>query len=178
VAEYETRIDDSIDAFLEGLEAKVVIALPNPPRQSSSSTYSHRLRERKKEGGKADRMIGLGGFNDFITNKETGLITADLGIVIDSSEVRKGYAREVLIAMLDWAFGVSLVSSENSAVVEDILGGKTVDVVIMETLAANAPWRAMMEKMGFEGVEGVGKDGLDAVYTISKEDWLKRTAPN
>jgi hypothetical protein len=59
--------------------------------------------------------------------------------------------------------------------VADLVGGKKVDRVKLETLGRNQPFRSLMKKMGIEGREETGgKFGPEFCFTLRREDWLVR----
>lgn len=106
----------------------------------------------------ADRVIGFGGINAISTDAQ-GKRIADLGVLIDSSEWRKGYGREALQATLDFAF-------RNVEA-----GGVGCDEAFFETLAVNMPFQGLADGMGMAKWKQVKSDGKEVEYRFSKEDW-------
>lgn len=140
--------------------------------------FKSRLQEKKDaqlvvavSDGDSDRVIGICGYNMFEKNAETGLWLTDVGILIDSSETRKGYAMEAMTALLDWAFGLD--SSSPGVSVQELLDGNTVDRVKMETSEANLPWIGLMSKFGLKGTPfGEGVQHLE--FRVTKDEWIAR----
>ena len=101
-------------------------------------------------------MIGCGGFNSIFM--EDGKKVVDTGVMIDSSEWRKGYAAEALLISYQYAF--------------DTLGA---DIVQMETLQANRPLRNLAKKIfGLEGIKREGDRGPEVLLRMTEEEWLQR----
>ncbi|KAF7981918.1 hypothetical protein HWV62_31527 [Athelia sp. TMB] len=148
---YEIRIAGWEAATAKGESAFMVFAL----RDQSAD-----------EGNEGDaplggRIIGMGGFNALpfsfsATDPSTKTLVGDTGVMIDSSETRKGYAREALAATIEYGFETLQC-----------------DRMFMETLAANVPFNALMKAMGLEDVkkEAVGKFGAECVYEFGREVW-------
>ena len=116
------------------------------------------------------RVIGMGGFNSLPcsfspTDPSTKTLIGDTGVMIDSSETRKGYAREALTATIEYGFETLQC-----------------DKMFMETLGANVPFNALMKAMGLEHVkkEAVGEFGAECVYEFGREVWegAKETMAN
>lgn len=177
--DYVDSITSMQDNLQDGKDAKIVVCLPVARQSPARSRYSLRARPEPA----LDRVIGVGGFNSFELDIPTGTVTADFGLVMDVAETGKGYAQEVIAACLDWAFGVVVASASEApericpgASISQVLHihEKTADVVKMETLAINAPWCALMAKLGIDGVDGQGKDGGDIVFWLSKDEWLRK----
>ena len=102
-------------------------------------------------------MIGCGGFNSIFV--EDGKRVVDTGVMIDSSEWRKGYAAEALLISYQYAF--------------DTLGA---DIVQMETLQANRPLRNLAKKiLGLDGIDRDGEHGPEVLLRMTKEEWLQRS---
>ncbi|TVY68920.1 hypothetical protein LSUE1_G007794 [Lachnellula suecica] len=110
------------------------------------------------ETGSASPVIGFGGINAVSTDAQ-GKRIADLGVLIDSSEWRKGYGREALKATLDFAF---------RRVEEEGVG---CEEAFFETLAVNTPFQALADRMGLAKWKRVVSDGKEVEYRFSKEDW-------
>ncbi|CAG8977015.1 hypothetical protein HYALB_00008873 [Hymenoscyphus albidus] len=106
----------------------------------------------------ADGVIGFGGINAISTDAQ-GKRVADLGVLIDSSEWRKGYGREALQATLDFAF---------RKVEEEGVG---CEEAYFETLAVNTPFQGLAGRMGLEKWKQVKSEGKEVEYRFSKEDW-------
>lgn len=107
------------------------------------------------------KVIGFGGINAISTDAQ-GKRIADLGVLIDSSEWRKGYGREALQATLDFAF---------RKVVEEGVG---CDEAFLETLAVNTPFQGLADRMGMAKWKQVKSEGKEVEYRFSKEDWEGR----
>ncbi|CAH0019607.1 unnamed protein product [Clonostachys rhizophaga] len=103
-------------------------------------------------------VIGFGGINAISTDAQ-GKRIADLGVLIDSSEWRKGYGREALQATLDFAFR----KMEG--------GGIGCDEAFFETLAVNTPFQGLADGMGMAKWKQVKSDGKEVEYRFSKQDW-------
>lgn len=106
----------------------------------------------------ADGVIGFGGINAISTDAQ-GKRIGDLGVLIDSSEWRKGYGREALQATLDFAFRK----------VE--AGGVGCEEAYFETLAVNTPFQGLADWMGMAKWKRVKSGGKEVEYRFSKEDW-------
>ncbi|KAK6596715.1 acetyltransferase [Botrytis cinerea] len=106
----------------------------------------------------AGGVIGFGGINAISADAQ-GKRIADLGVLIDSSEWRKGYGREALQATLDFAF--RQVGAE----------GVGCDEAFFETLAMNTPFQRLADRMGMTKWKRVKSDGKEVEYRFSKEDW-------
>ncbi|KAI0182406.1 acyl-CoA N-acyltransferase [Xylaria flabelliformis] len=106
----------------------------------------------------AGSVIGFGGINAISTDAQ-GKRVADLGVLIDSSEWRKGYGREALQATLDFAF--RKVEAEGAGCEE----------AFFETLAVNTPFQALADRMGLVKWRQVKSEGKEVEYRFSKEDW-------
>ncbi|CAG8949909.1 hypothetical protein HYFRA_00004239 [Hymenoscyphus fraxineus] len=106
----------------------------------------------------ADGVIGFGGINDISTDAQ-GRRIADLGVLIDSSEWRKGYGREALQATLDFAF---------RKVEEEGVG---CEEAYFETLAVNTPFQGLADRMGMAKWKRVKSEGKEVEYRFGKEDW-------
>ncbi|EPE25353.1 Acyl-CoA N-acyltransferases (Nat) [Glarea lozoyensis ATCC 20868] len=103
-------------------------------------------------------VIGFGGINGVSTDAQ-GKRIADLGVLIDSSEWRKGYGREALHATLEFAF---------RNVEEEGVG---CEEAFFETLAVNAPFQALADRMGLAKWKRVVSEGKEVEYRFSKDDW-------
>jgi RimJ/RimL family protein N-acetyltransferase len=106
----------------------------------------------------ADGVIGFGGINGISTDAQ-GKRIADLGVLIDSSEWRKGYGREALQATLDFAF--RNVEAE----------GVGCEEAFFETLAVNTPFQGLADRMGLAKWKRVVSEGKEVEYRFSKENW-------
>ncbi|CAI6030831.1 unnamed protein product [Clonostachys chloroleuca] len=106
----------------------------------------------------ASGVVGFGGINAISTEAQ-GKRIADLGVLIDSSEWRKGYGQEALQATLDFAFRK----------VE--AGGVGCDEAFFETLAVNTPFQGLADRMGMANWKQVKSDGREVEYRFSKKDW-------
>ena len=105
-------------------------------------------------------MIGCGGFNSIFM--EDGRKVVDTGVMIDSSEWRKGYATEALLISYQYAF--------------ETLGA---DIVQMETLQINRPLRNLAKKiLGLNGIERDGEHGPEVLLRMTNEEWLQRSIGN
>ena len=90
---------------------------------------------------------------------EDGKKVVDTGVMIDSSECRKGYAAETLLISYDYAF--------------DTLGA---DIVQMETMQTNRPVRNLAKKvLGMERIEREGEHGREVLFRMTREDWLRKS---
>ncbi|KAG0195792.1 hypothetical protein BGX28_000608 [Mortierella sp. GBA30] len=78
----------------------------------------------------------------------------DIGVLIDQSLWRKGYATEALCASIDFAF------TELKC-----------QLIRLETDIKNEPWRALMRSMGFEDLEESGVVSFDGMTT----GWIYKT---
>ncbi|THV48471.1 hypothetical protein BGAL_0246g00110 [Botrytis galanthina] len=114
--------------------------------------------EIKSASSPADDVIGFGGINAVTTDAQ-GKRVADLGVLIDSSEWRKGYGREALQATLDFAF--QSVEAE----------GVGCEEAFLETLAVNTPFQGLVDRMGMAKWKRVKSEGKELEYRFSKEDW-------
>ncbi|TFK46318.1 acyl-CoA N-acyltransferase [Heliocybe sulcata] len=118
------------------------------------------------KGDDGDVVIGNGGFNSIFERGEgEGKVrVGDAGIMIDSAHWRKGYAKEAVAAMLNWAFHLG----------EDEVDPK-IDVVVFESLAANDRIRGLLSGcFGFKETMSSGDFGEERVWEIAKSDWEKR----
>ncbi|KAF7936825.1 hypothetical protein BELL_0473g00100 [Botrytis elliptica] len=106
----------------------------------------------------ADDVIGFGGINQVSTDAQ-GKRIADLGVLIDSSEWRKGYGREALQATLDFAFRT--VEAE----------GVGCEEAFFETLAGNKQLQGLADRMGMAKWKRVKSEGKEVEYRFSKEEW-------
>ncbi|KAJ4415345.1 hypothetical protein N0V82_007395 [Gnomoniopsis sp. IMI 355080] len=113
---------------------------------------------RRSASPSADGVIGFGGINGISTDAQ-GKRIADLGVLIDSSEWRKGYGREALQATLDFAF--RKVEAE----------GVGCEEAFLETLAVNTPFQGLADRMGMGKWKQVKSEGKEVEYRFSKEDW-------
>ncbi|TEY87540.1 hypothetical protein BOTCAL_0001g00670 [Botryotinia calthae] len=145
VEEYQGRIAKWDDLRASGKAYFLVIT-----RRPTTETESGSL--------PADGVIGFGGINAISTDAQ-GKRIADLGVLIDSSEWRKGYGREALQATLNFAFRK----------VE--AGGVGCDEAFFETLAVNTPFQGLADRMGMAKWKRVTSDGKEIEYRFSKEDW-------
>jgi len=153
---------------------------PHKPRNPTAEEYQGRIakwedlrargqayflvitRRRTAETGSAspsaDGVIGFGGINAVSTDAQ-GRRIADLGVLIDSSEWRKGYGREALQATLDFAF--RRVEAE----------GVGCEEAFFETLTVNTPFQGLADRMGMAKWKRVKSEGKEVEYRFSKEDW-------
>ncbi|PQE19575.1 acetyltransferase protein [Rutstroemia sp. NJR-2017a WRK4] len=141
---------------------------PHKPSNPTEEEYQRRIAkwEDLRASGKAyflvitrrsttasDGVIGFGGINAVSTDAQ-GKRIADLGVLIDSSEWRKGYGREALQATLDFAFQ-----------------GVGCEEAFFETLAVNTPFQGLADRMGVGKWKEVKSEGKEVEYRFSKEDW-------
>lgn len=116
------------------------------------------------------RLIGFGGYNEFRWINSSGSQTedkkddleVDIGAQIDHRYWRQGYAREAVVAMLEYAF--------------NDLGAVQISC---DTNTANEPWRGLMASVGLgakeekqvnrEGHPASGKTSL--VWRFTREYW-------
>lgn len=145
VEEYQRRIAKWDDLRASGKAYFLVITRPPATETGSASSP-------------AGEVIGFGGINAIFTDAQ-GKRIADLGVLIDSAEWRKGYGREALHATLDFAFGN--VEAE----------GVGCDEAFFETLAVNTPFQGMADRMGLAKWKRVKSEGKEVEYRFSKEDW-------
>ena len=139
----EKRVRKEIEEREEGKNAFCTIVLPTLADSARMKPYGN--------------MIGCGGFNSIFM--EDGKKIVDTGVMIDSSEWRKGYAAETLLISHAYAF--------------DTLAA---DIVQMETLQTNRPLRNLAKKvLGMDGVKREGEHGPDVLFRMTKEDWLQRS---
>ncbi|CAJ2508611.1 Uu.00g136370.m01.CDS01 [Anthostomella pinea] len=143
--EYQRRIAEGEDLRARG-QAYFLVICRRPTTETGSASPS------------ADNVIGFGGINN-ISMDAQGKRTADLGVLIDSSEWRKGYGREALRATLDFAF--RKVDAE----------GAGCDEALFETLAVNTPFQGLADGMGMAKWKQVKSNGKEVEYRFSKEDW-------
>lgn len=137
---------------------------PHTPSNPTIEEYQGRIAkwEDLRAGGKAyflvithaDSVIGFGGINAVSTDAQ-GKRIADLGVLIDSSEWRKGYGREALQATLDFAFSEGVACEE----------------AFFETLAVNTPFQGLADRMGMAKWKRVVSEGKEVEYRFGKEDW-------
>lgn len=116
-------------------------------------------------------LIGFGGYNTFESVDEPGPFLGrpnaplgkkymtDVGIMLDAEHWRKGYGREVLCALLEYARGV--------------LG---CELFRTETGDDNEPWKALMRSAGFGSFEAKGRASYDEklevwVWKFDAGDW-------
>lgn len=101
-------------------------------------------------------VVGMGGVNAVKEGR-----VADVGVLIEERWQRRGFGKEALVATVEWAF-----SEEGGAC----------DGVLMETMSANRPFRALVRVVGLEEFE-IGRDsGMgfeECVYRFSKADWVR-----
>lgn len=147
---WESRINSWLESSEAGENAFCVLEAP-------SLTHNDRLQS-------MGNIIGQAGFNALFTRPD-GTKVGDIGVLIDLTEWRKGYATEALELMFDVAF--------------EELG---LDFVEAQTDVENKGMRGIMEKMKFRGterrregkaVEMEGK-GVEVCYNVGKEEWLQR----
>lgn len=143
--EYQRRIAKWEDLRARGQAYFLVIAR-RPTTETGSASPS------------ANGVIGFGGINAISTDAQ-GKRVADLGVLIDSSEWRKGYGREVLEATLDFAF--RKMEAEGVGCKEAFL----------ETLAVNTPFQGLADRMGMAKWKQVKSEEKEVEYRFSKEDW-------
>lgn len=118
------------------------------------------------KGDGEEKVIGMGGFNSIFERGEgEGKVrVGDAGIMIDSTHWRKGYAKEAVAAMFDWAFHLSTEEVDPK-----------IDVVFFESLAANNRIRGLPSGcFGFKAVLRVADVGEEQVWEIGKSEWEKR----
>lgn len=114
-----------------------------------------------------EEIIGTGGFNSIFTRQPGNVRIGDAGIMIDSAHWRKGYAKEAVAAMLDWAFIPSSLARR---------GQPAIDVVVFESLAANDRIKGLLSGcFGFQATLRDGGFGAEQVWEITRADWLKRS---
>ncbi|KAF7914462.1 uncharacterized protein EAF01_000868 [Botrytis porri] len=145
VEEYQSRIAKWNDLRVRG-KAYFLVITRRPTTETGSASPP------------ADEVIGFGGINAVSTNAQ-GKRIADLGVLIDSSEWRKGYGREALQATLEFAF--RMVEAE----------GVGCEEAFCETLAVNTPFQGLAGRMGMEKWKRIASDGKEVEYRFSKEDW-------
>lgn len=146
--EYQRRIAKWEDLRAHGQACFLVITRRSPTTETGSPSSPP-----------ADRVIGFGGINAISTDAQ-GKRIADLGVLIDSSEWRKGYGREALQATLDFAF--RKVDAEEGVGCEE---------AFFETLAVNTPFQGLADRMGLAKWKQVKSEGKEVEYRFSKEDW-------
>ena len=156
VEEYQGRIAKWADLRARGQAYFLVITRPETSETGSVSPSS------AHDGV----VIGFGGINAISTvttttgtDRGTSKRIADLGVLIDSSEWRKGYGREALQATLDFAFR------------NEEAGGVGCDEAFFETMAVNTPFQGLAERMGMAQWKRVKSEGNEVEYRFSKEDW-------
>jgi len=144
--------EEYIRAFIasanQGESAQLVFVIPTDPTAPLLDENNKPIQH---------PVIGMGGINGlFIQN---GLKYADVGIVIDSKETRKGYGTEVLTEVVTMAFG------EYGA-----------EIVQLEIMAVNGPFDSFMKKNFGElkGVERDGRYGREKVWEIWRAEWELR----
>lgn len=151
--EYQRRIAKWDDLRARG-QAYFLVVTRRPTTTTTTETGS------ASPLGSADAgVIGFGGINAISTDAQQGKRVADLGVLIDSSEWRKGYGREALQATLDFAFRT--VEAE----------GVGCDEAFFETLAVNTPFQGLADRMGMARWKQVKSGGKEVEYRFSKEDW-------
>ncbi len=143
--EYQGRIAKWEDLRARG-QAYFLVITRRPMTETGSASPS------------AEGVIGFGGINTISTDAQ-GKRIADVGVLIDSSEWRKGYGREALQATLDFAFQ------------EVEAGGVGCEEAYFETLAVNTPFQGLADRMGMAKWKRVKSDGKEVEYRLSKEDW-------
>jgi len=116
-------------------------------------------------------VIGTTGFNSFktepsLSDPSKSAITGDIGAVIDHRYRRKGYAMEVLSALVEYGFN-------------ELGCGQ----ISLSTDQTNLPWRALMKTMGLDKVEVLkrivhsqakgesGKMVDEAIYRFDRTIW-------
>lgn len=147
--EYQRRIAKWDDLRARGQAYFLVITRGRPTTETGSASPSADL---------DDGVIGFGGINAISTDTQ-GKRIADLGVLIDSSEWRKGYGREALQATLDFAFR------------KEEAEGAGCDEAFFETLAVNTPFQGLADRMGMAKWKQVKSEGKEVEYKFSKEDW-------
>lgn len=147
--EYQGRIAKWEDLCARGQAYFLVIT-----RRPSTTETGPELASTSAGG----RVIGFGGINAISTDAQ-GKRVADLGVLIDSSEWRKGYGREALQATLDFAF--RKVEAE----------GVGCEEAFFETLAENTPFQGLADRIGMAKWKQVKSEGKEVEYRFSKEDW-------
>ena len=144
VADYEEKIKKWEEGNKAGKNAFCVIECP-------TLTGNEKFLE-------VGKVIGFGGFNEY--QEKDGLRIGDTGVMIDSSEWRKGYGSEAVRITLDGGFAR--------------LG---LDVIELGTLARNTGMRAILErKFGLTGEErGEAEMEKCMFYRVTKEEWMKKS---
>ncbi|TGO30048.1 hypothetical protein BPAE_0008g00400 [Botrytis paeoniae] len=145
VEEYQGRIAKWDDLRANG-KAYFLVITRRPTTETGSASPP------------ADGVIGFGGINA-VSMDARGKRIADLGVLIDSSEWRKGYGREALQATLEFAFRT--VEAE----------GVGCEEAFFETLAVNTPFQGLADRMGMAKWKRVTSEGKEIEYRFSKEDW-------
>ncbi|KAH8666908.1 hypothetical protein BX600DRAFT_436281 [Xylariales sp. PMI_506] len=131
---------------------------------------------------KPDQVVGYMGFNTFRTRAEAehteperdgpplpgveGRYLTDVGVNIDSEYQRKGFAREVMAAVVEYSLN----------------GPLGCEIVRIETAFANEKWRGLMNAMGLNDTEaskplsftGYKNDGY--VWEVNRVAWEKAKA--
>lgn len=108
---------------------------------------------RSSDDGTPDVVIGFGGINGISLREGTDRV-ADVGVLIDSSEWRKGYGREALAATFEYAYDEGQCQ-----------------FVMMETMAVNKPLQALAASLGLDKHKQFVNDDQECLYMISKAQW-------
>ncbi len=146
VEEYQGRIAKWEDLRARG-QAYFLVITRGPTTETGSASPPA-----------AGSVIGFGGINAISTDAQ-GKRIADLGVLIDSSEWRKGYGREALQATLDFAFRTAEAE------------GAGCEEAFFETLAVNTPFQGLADRLGLAKWKQVKSEGREVEYRFSKEDW-------
>lgn len=161
--EYRSRIVKWDDLRARGQACFLVIIRrrppPPPPRTTTTDSETGPGGSASPSPSAADaaHVIGFGGINAISTDAR-GKQIADLGVLIDSSEWRKGYGREALQGTMDFAFRK----------VEEAEGAGC-DEVLFETWAVNTPCQGLADRMGMAKWKRVKSEGKEVEYRFSKE---------
>jgi len=171
---YESDIPKWRTATEKNEYAFMVITLPG---DGSDGPLGQRMKREVLVGDDGeitqDVVIGMSGFNELVwrtkphggepTKPQEGLLVGDIGALIDAPlYVKKGYAKEALVALVDYGFTT--------------MG---CDALVASTLAINTPFRALMKSIGFgHGIveEQSERHGIivpEAIYELTKEEWQR-----
>lgn len=104
-----------------------------------------------------DHMIGFCGINEF-KRQDDGVLVCNTGVAITTKERNKGYAVEALSGIFEYAYHE--------------LGA---EVMELETLAANGPFRGLMKYLRLDsyGKEVDGDHGREVRYRMTRDQWLE-----
>jgi RimJ/RimL family protein N-acetyltransferase len=155
VAVQAERLADGVKTTAEGKNGWVV-AIIKDPKPEEEAVEALRVEE--------GILMGNGGFNAFplmptVADPSKEAIAANIGVLVDYRFTRKGYAIEIMSAVIEYGFGE--------------LG---CELMALETNFTNAPFRAMMKGMGIEETsvvdnEGEGNGEKEVRYLFDKEMW-------